>query len=179
MRKLILLAFAVLFIGCPGEDPIIEPKDVVDLLPLDGEISGWNRTAAMRVAENATQLWDLINGEGQVFIDNGFVKCAFQDYQGELTDADVDLELRIFDMGDTTNARAVFDAVATGAETPWTDNPPGDEARIDESLLFAYKVDYIDERFYVWVTIQEKSDPALDVAKLFALNVSAAIRDSS
>jgi len=173
-RILILVPLLVLlFAGCPTG--AVVPVDVVDLPPFGNEISGWACGAAMRIAENATQLFDLINGEGQVYVDNGFVKSAFQDYVGDIGGNEVELELRVFDMGDSTNAADVYDAVAGGAETPWTENAAGDEARVDASALFSYRVDFRGERFYVSVLVMQKSDPALDLAKLFALNVAAAI----
>ena len=129
----------------------------------------------MSTAENADQLLALIDGEGQTYIDNGFAKCAFQTFSGTVGGSAVELELRVFDMADSTNARAVYGAVATGSETPWTDNPAGDEARLDESLLFAYRVDFRDREFYVSASILDKTPAALDIAKLFCLNVAQAI----
>jgi hypothetical protein len=161
------------------ETTIVEPKDVVDLMPLDSEIAGWTRSAAMRIAETATQLYELIDGEAQTYIDNGFVKCAFQNYGGDISGTPVTNELRIFDMGDTVHARDVYAALATGLEMPWTGNNPGVEARIDTTQLFSYKIEFRDDRFFVWNTIGDKSAAALDVAKLFTLNVSAAIRDTN
>ena len=176
MKRLLAIGFIFLLLFCSKtETP--EPKDVVDLLPIDNEISGWNRSSAMKVAENETQLFDLINGEGQVYIDNGFVKCAFQNYVGELSGTMVDLELRIFDMGDTTNAKKVFDAVGVGTETPWTDDFPGVEARIEEGFISAYKIDFWQDKFYVWITIQDKTEPGLSIAKVFAFNISDEIAE--
>ncbi len=185
MKTTFSLGLLLLCLACPKEDePIeggeqIELKDVVDLVPQDNEISGWTRSGEMDIAENETQLWDLINGEGIPYIENGFVKCAFQNYQGEISSILRNLELRIFDMGDTTNAKNVYHdgRIETGTETPWTDNHPGVEARIDETLLYHYKIDFWDDRFYVAVTIDEKTTVGLNVAKLFALNVSEAIRE--
>jgi len=111
-----------------------------------------------------------------VYVDNGFVKCAFQDYQGDVSGAMDTLEADIFDMGNSTNAHNVYDDVGVGGETPWTDNHAGVEARIYETL-FAYKIDFWDDRFYTRITIHDNSQAALDIAKLFALNISEAIRE--
>lgn len=173
MRKLAVVALALLAVACEPAGPT--KKEVVDLVPTDNEISGWNRAGAMSTAENADQLYALIDGEGVPYVDNGFVKCAFQTFSGTVGGNAVDLELRVFDMGDSANARAVYAAVATGTEMPWTDNPAGDEARVDESLLFAYRVDCRDREFYVSVSILDKTPAALDIAKLFCLNVAQAI----
>jgi hypothetical protein len=151
------------------------PKDAIELIPLDNEISGWNRNGAMRTAENETQLYDLIDGEAVDYLNNGFVKCAFQIFSGEVGASMVDLELRVFDMGDSTNAKAVYDVFERG-QTPWTQGQAGAEARIELSL-FAYTVDFRDDKFFVWITISDATEAALDIAKLFALNVSAAIHE--
>jgi len=83
-------------------------------------------------------------------------------------------------MGDTTNARAVYhdSRIETGAETPWIEaGHAGAEARIDETLLFDYRIDFWEDRFYVEVVIfEEKTPQGLNIAKLFALNISEAIR---
>ncbi|MFO7650284.1 MAG: DUF6599 family protein, partial [bacterium] len=126
MRKLAVVALVLLAAACEPAGPT--KKEVVDLVPGDNEISGWNRAGAMSTAENADQLYALINGEGVPYVDNGFIKCAFQTFSGTVGGNAVEMELRVFDMGDSTNARAVYAAVATGSETPWTDNPAGDEA---------------------------------------------------
>jgi hypothetical protein len=180
MKKFLLIPILLfLFLTCTDEEgPQI--TDVVDLVPVDNEISGWVRDGDMDVAENETQLYDLINGEGVVYVDNGFVKSAFQDYQGEVTGNLRSIRLRIFDMGDTTNARAVYhdSRIETGTETPWTETGhAGTEARIDETLLFDYRIDFWEDRFYVEIVIyDEKTPQGLNIAKLFALNVSQAIR---
>ena len=133
----------------------------------------------MQVAETGTQLEAIIDGEAVPYEDNHFAKCAFQNYTGDVGGTQVELNLRVFDMADTTNAKNVYAAVATGVETPWTGDNAGTEARIDESLLFDYRIDLRDSKFYVSIDIADKSDAGLSIAKLFARNVSSAIRDKA
>lgn len=173
MKRILTVFLVLLCIAC-DKDPAPQPKDVVELVPLSDEISGWTRTGDMSVCETDEQLYALIDGEGQPYIDNNFAKCAFQGYSGEVGGSTVALDLRIFDMADTTNCRAVYAAVATGGEVPWTGDNPGTEARIEQSL-FACRVDFWSGRFYAWFTIQDNSDAGIAVAKLFAKNVDAAI----
>lgn len=177
MRKILILGCLHLFLFCATERQREETKDVVDLPPLDNEISGWMRTSDMQIAENETQLFALIDGEAQIYVDRGFVKFARQYYRGDISGTQVDLELRIFDMGSSVNAENVYDATGTGSETPWTDDNAGTEARINEGLLSAYEIDFRQDRFFVRATIQQKSDAALDIAKLFCINISDAIGD--
>ncbi len=171
-----------LILTCTTEEETIT-IDVVDLIPSNNEISGWVRDGAMDVAENETQLYALIDGAGQVYVDNGFVKSAFQDYTGDVIGNLRNLRLWAFDMGNSTNAQAVYhdSRIETGAETPWTETGhAGTDARIDETLLFDYKIDFWEDRFYVEIIIYDEKTPAgLNIAKLFAINVSAVIKQLS
>lgn len=179
MKKFLIFALLLLFFACPKEETSTEAKDVVDLLPLDNEISGWTRSSATEIAENDAQLWDLIDGEGQVYIDHGFVKCVFQNYAGTIS-GPVELKLRIFDMGDTANAKDIYDELATGSEIPWTDNHAGVEARyelVTGIVINYYELEFWDDKFYTWIEIDDESQTVLDIAKLFALNISDAIRE--
>jgi hypothetical protein len=177
MKTLLAGCVALVCLTCtPASN---EPIDVVTLVPGDNEISGWMRSSPMQVAETGTQLEAIINGEAVPYDDNHFTKCAFQNYAGDVGGSQVELNLRIFDMGDTTNAKNVYAAVTTGTEVPWTGDNPGVEARTDESFLFAYRVEFRDGRFYFRADIMDKSSGAQDVARLFARNVSSAIRDTA
>jgi len=177
MRKFIplLILLSFLFYCTQEEGPTM--VDVVDLIPQNDEISGWTRDGAMDIAENETQLWDLINGEGVVYVDNGFVKCAFQDFVGDVLGNQRSVLLRAFDMGDTLNAYAVYhdSRIETGVEVPWTESGhAGIEARIESSVLY-HNIEFWEERFHIEITIDDGSPEALNIAKLFALNVSDAI----
>jgi len=177
MKRLMTFCIALLCLSCTG--PTDRPVDVVTLVPGDNEISGWTRSSPMQVAETGTQLEAMIDGEAVPYEDNHFVKCAFQNFSGGIGGSAVELALRIFDMGDTTNAKNVYAAVAAGTEVPWSGDNPGVEARTDESFLFAYRVEFRDGRFYFRADIMDKSTAAQDIAKLFARNVSSAIRDTT
>ena len=179
--KYLLLALPLLLLGaaCDKAPDVPEPKDCVDLVPADNEISGWTKVSALQVAENNTQLEAMIDGEAVPYEANGFKKCAFQNYTGSVNGNPVELDLRVFDQTDTTGAKNVFPAVATGTEVPWTCDNPGQEARTDESGLFSYRIDFRTDKFYVSLTIMDKSTQATDVAKLFALNIDAAVKDTA
>ena len=147
-----------------------------DLLPDDDAISGWESIGVYDEANDYDELYDLINGGAEVYIDNGFVSAAFQIYidcvGGVCEDAAV--HVRIYDQGSEANAAAVYDRVATGIGMPW--HEAGMEARIDESALAVYTVEFWQRNMYVQVLIEEKSDAALNIAKLFASHVSREIR---
>jgi len=173
MPILILLS---LLLYCTQEDgPTM--FDVVDLIPGDGDISGWTRNGAMQVAENEAQLWELINGDGVVYLENGFVKCAFQEFTGTVQGNLHELDVRAFDMGDTLHAAAVYhdDRLNTPGKVPLTDpGHPGVEAR-EEIVGDFYTVEFWQSRFYVYIAIDNASEEAQDFVQLFAMNVSGTI----
>jgi len=69
-------------LGCGAKDPdeassLLTP---IDLIPADDEISGWVKLGVYDEATDYDSLYDLIDGGAQIFIDNGFVSSAFQQY---------------------------------------------------------------------------------------------------
>ena len=182
---LIWLVCAGIFIVIPGcaEEALDENNSAngvnsmlasVDLLPGDDEISGWITVGAYDEASDHESLYVLINGGAEIFIDRGFVSAAFQQYTSCVTGVcgTTLLTLRIYDQGNEANAIAVYDEGAFGI--PWGD--AGVEARIDERGLASYAVEFWQRSFFVQVIIEEKTDEALNVAKLFAIRVSDEIR---
>jgi hypothetical protein len=192
MRKIFCLSLLLaLFLACAknddGDDPPPPPpqeKDVVDLFPADNEISGWTRYSTMRTASNETELEAMIDGAAPIFINRGFVKGADQKYVGDVLGVTDTLTLFICDMDDTLGADGVYEDIPHEMHTPWdsTSPPwPGREARIDENLLFAWDIEFWGDKFYCEVTIKDenKTDASKNVAKLFCLNVSQAIYDTT
>ena len=178
LRNISLAALCCMFCANDQGPDLI---DVADLVPADNEISGWSRSGTMEIAENETQLWDLINGDGVVFVENGFVKCAFQEYSGDVLGTPRTVDVRAFDMADTLNAYAVYhdSRLETGTEIPWTETGhAGVEARY-EILIGYYVIEFWHDRFYVDITIDDATTEAQNVAKLFAINVSEAISQAS
>lgn len=183
LRRILLLCFVlpIFLLSCAKKttNGEVEPLTPVDLLPVDNEISGWTRDGVPETAEDSQGLWDMINGAGEVHLDYGFVECAYQVYDGEVLGNATEIELYVFDQGSPENAELVYDDDRSGMGTPWTDDPAGTEARIDDSGLWAYVIEFWEERFFVELTIHEKSDEALEILKLFARNVSSKISEGS
>lgn len=175
-QSLMLYCFiAILFIyGCSEENAdnnnsILSP---ITLLPTDNEISGWTTLGAYEEADDYESLYAIIDGGAQIFIDNGFVSGAFQEYISSIGGASI--IVRIYDQGSEGNAKIVYDKTSTGIAIPW--NGAGKEARIDQSALASYIIEFYQRNFFVQVYIQQKTDEALNVAKLFASHISKKIR---
>ena len=171
---LMCITIPIVMSGC-AEESGEGGKTPADLLPGDNDISGWAGVGAYEEANDYDGLFDLINGGAEAFIDNGFVSAAFQFYEnciGNVCSTAL-VHLSIYDQGSEANAMAIYDRVATGIGIPW--DGAGMEARIDEGGLATYMVEFWQRNFFIQVIIEEKTDEALNIAKLFASHVSSKI----
>ena len=170
------LLFVIVLICACGEktETPEERRSLVELLPRDGDISGWVRDGTFSEATNYASLYDLIDGAGQKFIDNGFVSSVFQTYKDE---SGLQLELRIYEMNSKENARKVYDELAPASTIPWIDIV--DTGRIDNSALAAYIIEFQYDTIFVQAIISEKSDRSLEIVKLFASHVIDLVKSGS
>lgn len=173
-----VLTFLFLTVSCGEKEIAVTPLNILDLLPDDNEISGWVKTEYTRYAQTADQLTSIINGEAVPYIENSFQAAAFQKYEGIINNTVIPLNVRIFDMGDTANAKNVYDDVGTAGDSAWVGNNPGREARINVSFLFSYQVDFWADKFFVRIIIEDKSNAGLSVTQEFAFNISDTIDDT-
>jgi len=141
----------------------------VDLLPDDNDISGWLTLGSYDEANDNDGLYDIINGGAEVYIDEGFVSAVFQVYRGDIGI----VHLNIYDQGSDINALATYERVSIGIGMPW--DGAGTEARIDEVGLASYTLEFWQQNFFVQVIIEEKTEEALNVVKLFASHISSQI----
>jgi hypothetical protein len=168
------LFFMVAFIcACDENVDTIEEQNtpsvrhsLIEFIPRDGDISGWVRDGVSSETTNYSELYDFIDGAAQRFIDSGFVAAVFQNYRDE---SGLQLELRIYEMNSAENARKVYDELVPPSIIPWVDIL--EVGRIDNSALAAYSVEFQYESMFVQIIIYEKSEPSLEIAKLFALHV--------
>jgi len=165
-----IIAISLFFISCGEENGDEEPRDKtpIELLPRDDDIGGWMREGMPIEATNYNELYDVINGAAQQYIDNGFVSAAFQDYKNT---AGLLLELKIYELDSETSVDALYDELATGATQPLI-IPGITKGRIDESALMAYTIEFQKGKFFVQIVINDKSGDALEIAKLFASHVA-------
>lgn len=179
MKIFLILCLICALSGC-GENDSDETKSLlnpVDLIPRDDEISGWARLGTYDEANDYDSLYAIIDGGAQIFIDNGFISAVFQQYNCISSGSECPtalVTLHIYDQGSEENAQKVYDRTATGIGTPWSG--AGVEARIDESAIASYTIEFWHKNFFIQVIIDEKSDEALNVAKLFASYISGKIR---
>jgi len=147
--------------------------EAADLLPGSGEIEGWTASGALRSASNYDELYDYIDGAATIYIDHGFREFAGRDYRGP---SDLLLRVDIYDQGNEDNARELYHDSSMEPSPSRALSGVGTEARVDESALFAYVVELWKGRFFVRITVYDKSDDALATAVIFAKNVAGRIK---
>jgi len=169
------LLLTLLLISCAGKSTTGPEKalEATDLLPRDNDIQGWKRSGEMRTASNYDELYSYIDGAGVLYVDHGFEAYAAQRYTGP---EGVEVEIAIYDQGSAVHARALYEDPQMVPSPSRTLEDLGEEARVDEGGLFHYGVEFIGDRFFVRVTIQDKSDDGLNTAMLFAFQIAQDIR---
>lgn len=182
-----MVCIAALLIGCGSDGDGSDLLEPTDLLPGDGEISGWHWDGAPSEASDQSSLYDLINGGAAEFVERGFVSGVLQQYGGSIAGSSSTLEVFIADQGSPSNANSIYDKRAERLPfaEPFVDAfgdcnfGDAEEARIDEATsLDGVILDYWQDRFYIQVTIDNRqADPDLarQTVMQFGENMSRAI----
>lgn len=168
-RLIITLLFILsVAISCAGKmmEKPVKGEGLTNFFPQDEDIKGWKRSGEMLKAANGEELYKIINGGAVLYINHGFRSYAGQIYKGP---QGLELEMAIYDLGSARNARELYrDPLVKPNRSQVLENL-GEEARLDEGSLFHLVVEFIQDRFFVRVIIQDKSASGPHIAKLFAL----------
>ena len=143
------------------------------LIPADDEIEGWKRSGEMFKASNDVELYQCIDGGAGLYLNHGFQAYVGQVYRSP---EGLDVEVAVYDQGSARNARELYRDPLIQADPGRVLENLGDEARIDERGLFVYGVEFIQDRFFVRVLIQERTENGLNIALLFSRHVSERIK---
>lgn len=180
-----LACFGLFIIACP-ESPVDDTGGVnpVDLMPEDNEVTGWvaDSTAGecyWRIVEGAQQLFDLMDGPGEPYVQRGFVRGAFRGYNdiSNLLGGDtVSTCIEIYDQTTHENALDVFEVVGTpGYNYEIVDC--GDTARIDTTLLVTISLEMVSEKYFVRLSVDNQIAPykaaMLSLASVVVQNITA------
>jgi hypothetical protein len=151
-----LLTFALQ--GCGGG-----PLSLASRLPANGQIDGWTLSGKPVVADSDTDLYKQIDGGGPIYIDRGWVSSVFATYvRGDST-----LAIAIHDMGNAENAQAIFLYALPVSRIEIN----GSSAVVDMSFPTAYSAKAYVSRYYIEVSIDERSDAALDAVERFTVAI--------
>ncbi|MFC1683834.1 hypothetical protein ACFL0G_06495, partial [Candidatus Zixiibacteriota bacterium] len=150
MHKIAWAIIGFLFLGTVP----IGAEGLDSFLPASGELAGWT---TYQWPQDEDDLYWLINGAGQVFIDRGFQEAVFQKYY----DADfIKLDLEIYDQGTSANAESTYHDPALEIGWEMLQEGFGVEGRVDTMALGSYRAEFWRDRYLVRGTILEKDSYA-------------------
>ncbi len=179
MNKLLgySLLIVTLFFSCAKKETTnSEPVTVLDILLKDGEISAWQRTGNSWHANSSGELNTYINGAEPVYTQNGFVEAAMQEYEGLVLGSNVSVELTIYDQGNASNSKDLFDELVLQLVNPIDWNTSAGVGAKIERFPLSQKIIFWKSKYYVSLSILSGLDEALDVLKTFANNVNSKIQ---
>ncbi len=177
VKGFLLLLVSMLVVGISPVDGGAErPEErfgATQILPMDDEISGWKRSEKVLQASKEEDFYRLFNGGAVLYIRHGIQFFVGQDYKGP---KGLDLEVYIFSLGSSQNAKSLYEDPFTKPTHGQEIADVGEKARTDESAVFCYGVEFIRDGFFVRVIIQDKTKNGLDVALKFARTIANRIK---
>jgi hypothetical protein len=177
VKGFLLLWVSMLMVGIAPADQGAERPDkhlrTIHLLPVDDEISGWKRSEKVLRASKEEDFYRLFNGGAVLYIKHGVQFFVGQDYRGPNR---LDLEVYIFYQGSSQNAQSLYEDPFNKPTQGQEIADVGEKARTDESAVFCYGVEFIQEGFFVRVIIQDRTKEGLDVALKFARTIANRIK---
>jgi len=147
----------------PGCSDKSEPS-TAGMLPASKAVESWVRQSPPTMITSDTALYTQIDGAAPKYIDRGWVSSAYATYdQGGAT-----MQVAIHDMGNSENAQAIFDYDLPVSRIGINEDST---AVVDMGLTTAYASKAHSGRYYIEVSIDEKSDAALASLKAFTLTI--------
>jgi len=155
-----LLALGAALVGAPGAasgaEGVDPAGDIAALLPRAGDIAGWAPDGPPQAAQGQ-ELFALINGGAELFLQAGFERAATQAYRG---DGDRRVELEIYRMLTPQAAAAVFGKKVVGGEPRIPLGAGGSRGE--------YYVIFWQDRFLVTVTGSDATQEMMRVVERMA-----------
>ncbi|MBM4333755.1 MAG: hypothetical protein FJ117_21495 [Deltaproteobacteria bacterium] len=166
--SVIILLMVLPFFQLLGEKPSEsseKPPEGILFLPRDDEIKGWKRDSEILTVPDPAGLFKIINGGASLYLKYGFQSYCGQTYKNI---KGIEIELSIFNQGSSQKARQLYQDPLVVPKPGRTLEDLGDEARVDERGMFHYGIEFIKDRYFVRVIIQDKSEQGLNAAILFS-----------
>jgi len=177
IKRFLLFWVSIVMVGiAPANLNAERPEnrlEIANLLPVDDEISGWKRSEMTLQASKEEDFYKLLNGGAVLYIKHGAKAFVGQSYKGP---KGLDLEMYIFYQGSSQNAQNLFEDPFNKPTSGKEVGNLGEKARTDESAVFCYGVEFIQEGFFVRVIIQDRTEEGLNVAVKFAQMIANRIK---
>jgi hypothetical protein len=142
-------------------------RSILEMLPWDNELGGFVRSGAPTYVTDESGLYKQIDGAAPKYIDRGWLESVYQTYEQGSTE----VKTEIHDMGTPENALDIFDYDRPVSYVMLWENQDS-IALLDESSSTSYAIKMWMDRFYVELTLDEKSRSAEILITLFAQAIS-------
>ena len=159
MRTVLLLSTVCVLsasAGCGGT------RSLASRLPANNEIDTWTLDGPPAVADSVADLYNQIDGGATKYTNRGWVASVYAIYQ---QDASL-VQVAIHDMGNSDNAQSLFNFDLPVSRVQ-IDNLPN--AVVDMGLPNAYAAEAYAGQYDIEVSIDERSDAALNDVQRFVL----------
>jgi len=140
-----------------------DARSILEMLPWDNELGNFTRDGQPAYVTDESGLYYQIDGAAPKYIDRGWVESVFVKYIQSSTG----VEVNIHDMGTPENARDMFDYDRPVSYVVLWEEPDS-VALLDQSLPSGYAVKMLMDRYYVELSIDEKSRSSEILIELFA-----------
>ena len=164
--KIVCMAVSGFFFAQPL---LADPSILKRAIPKELETRGWKAEDEPLIASDESTLSMVINGAAPRYMELGTRKAAFVNYERD----GMYLTLEIYETDSERNSKMIFDEFASDASLPLENL--GAEARLKKEMGGTYMLEYIQDRFYVRISIMGKSETAKKAILLCAEVVSRRI----
>jgi hypothetical protein len=131
-------------------------------VPASNEVSGWTLAGWPTVVDNDTALYNQIDGGAPKYMDRGWKSSVYATYQ----QGDSIVEVAVHDMGTPDNAQSLFEFDLPVSRVQINNLP---SAVVDLGLPNAYAAEAVVGQYCIEVSIDDRSDAALDDVQRFVV----------
>ena len=138
-------------------------SSILEMLPRDNELGEFTRDGSPTYITDESGLYYKIDGAAPKYIDRGWMESVFMKY----SESSTSVEVNIHDMDNTENAKDIFNYDQPVSYIALFEEPDA-VALLDQSLPSGYAVKMVMDKYYVELSIDEKSRSSEILITLFA-----------
>jgi len=148
----------------------LKNKKFLSLLPENNEIPGWFKDRVTKLEKNHQRF----SRYPLELLTCGAAQGVIQKYVTD-THRSAFLEIALYDMRNRINATRIYNKLSIKTEKQWPIDTSAAEARVDDSRLFTYLIDFRKEHYFVRIIAGGKNLNSLKTGKQFAQTISTRI----
>jgi hypothetical protein len=177
MKKIGMITLVILLLSsaCRRSVDSEAGSDPVDLLPVNDDISGFQKKGSPAIMTDYQSIMDAIDGAAQKYIDYGFIEGVQQLY----SNGSIDIDVHILNQGTEYNAEQIFIEFKPSSPEEISSGEGGlPHVLIEHALLTGYSLFYQQGNIFMEIIASEKTTFALNMLKQFYLNIDGKIESN-